>query len=263
MFSLPLLAFSGCDYFTANAINNYLADIAEIQQDSNLALMDLNQHVSSLSGDPEQIEEAITGLENSLVTIGDARKKINALDVPEDALELHGDLLELYSTGHSVVNDLITTGRYQLEMEPILAQYNAASSNFNDSLQAAADSSILLAAMRTYQAAIESISERAESLVPPTIATNSHKRFLTNLQTLRAGITEMIAAVEQNDVGAVEAASQKMSSVSAGDEQLEKDMLADLEADVRAYNAQIMEMSALTQKIKEDQAALRNRFETD
>ncbi|RJQ45924.1 MAG: hypothetical protein C4534_03590 [Gaiellales bacterium] len=184
------------------------------------------------------------------------------MDVPEDALELHGSLIELYSTGSSVVNDLITAGRYQLGMTPILTQYEVASNTFNQSLQTATDSGNLLTAMSTYQKVIGSIMKQAGELTPPTIGTNSHERLIDNLQTMHDGIAEMIAAVEKGDTIAVEAASEKMSSVSAGNERLETEMLADREADLKAYNTQIMKMSALLQKIHEEEAALRERFET-
>ncbi|MHB8967901.1 MAG: hypothetical protein ACYC57_06525 [Thermoleophilia bacterium] len=263
LFSLLLVVFPGCDYLTANSINKYLTEVAEIQHDCNLALLELNQYVSGLAGDTAQINEATTGLEASLTAIDEARERITALEVPEDALELHNDLIELYSTGSSVVTDLIASGRYQLDMEPILKEYEAASSEFSASLQAATDSGSLLASLQAYQATIEAIVKKATPLSAPTIATNSHERFMNNLEVMREGVGEMIAGIEQDDLQAVEGASEKIASISAGNEQLEKDMLADREADIKAYNAQILKMSKLTEKIQHEQAALRERYETD
>lgn len=258
-----LLALSGCSYFEGLSVDNYLKSVSEIQSESDTALLELNDSLAALSGDEQQVTEAITHLGDCRLAVETALERIGNLEAPEEAAAFKSDITDLYLRGSAIISELEKAGHYALKTKPQTDAYEAASKRFSDDLAAAPDIQAVLSGIHEYEIAVDSALKGLQDVEPPVLYRRSHERLIGNLVTLKNGLAEMARGLESDDLGAIENASSTMSSISAGNPQLAADIKADRDADLRDFNARIEEMNAQMDKVRLDQEELRQRFKRE
>lgn len=250
-----------CSYIEGLTVEDYLKKVEEIQLHADSALLDLNSDLGELTGDLNKVSEAVSRLQNQREAVTGARSAIADLKAPEEALTLKDDLLKLYDSGGGIIDELVAFGNYRLEAEPLFGEYDAAAGKFNNEIQNGGDEGKTLTAFKNYEQAIAALAAKATQLQPPAMAANSHRRFVGNLETLNRGLGEMTLGIEGGDENRVEAASEKLASVSGDNDEFKKNRQSDRVADISAYNGKIAEMKTLVEKINLDQATLREEFD--
>lgn len=261
IFLAMLLAFSSCSYTRALSAEKFLARVIEIQAESDSSLLNLSDDLAELAGETEKVPAAVERIAEQRRAIEKAREQIAALEPPAEAIPLQEDILQLYDEGAALLLELEASGRYRLEVEPVTTAYEAASKQFSGSVAAAAEVQGLLATIKQYESAAAGTASRLQNINPPLLYKRSHERLVSNLKLLGSGLSEMATGLEREDAAAVEAASSKLAEISAGNEQMASQMLADRETDYKEFNARIAEMNRLMEKIRKDQQELRTKFE--
>ena len=89
-----------------DAVADYIEDANEAQQSLAVALGSINRSYAELDLDPRRSEAQARELAESTVAIERARARVAALEVPDDARELHRRLLRLLSLEAAFARDL-------------------------------------------------------------------------------------------------------------------------------------------------------------
>lgn len=253
-FSIFLLSLSSsCTYFDALAIDGYLRQINEVQYDSDVLLSDIDENLALLEGDSGQVAEAIVRLEALRQAIIDTRLAIESLETPEPASVLRQHLLDLYSTGSEIIDDLILLGNYRLEAEPLIGEYQAINARYWEMISADNADDMVLAVLRDYEKAVAGVASGAETLKPPAMAANGDKRFRDSLEALRAGLSDMITGLESGDEKLIETASEKLSLAFGVNQEV---AAAEREADIAVFNDKVSAMNTEIDLIYEEQNRL-------
>ncbi|MHB9112877.1 MAG: hypothetical protein ACYC4D_09685 [Thermoleophilia bacterium] len=251
---------SGCGLFEGYAVENYLKKVARIQQESDESLLNLDQDLNALGGDLVGVEATVLQLRADGEALVAARVELEALEAPEAAAPFKNHLLELYTEGGSLLEELVKTGEYRLAIEPLINQYETSSGSFSENIKSASGKAEVINCLHVYEGSIAAMAEKAQVLQPPLLSSSSHKRFIANLNTVREGLAETISGLESEDAAVLEAASNKMAGAGETNESLRLQIISEREADIRSYNAKIQGMTELWQQIVQDQLALRERF---
>lgn len=141
------------------------------------------------------------------------------------------------------------------------SSYEAASKQFGAAVEAASDTQGLLEAIEQYQSAVSMAADTMRKMSPPILYRRSHERFVGNLEVLKTGLAEMASALKSEDAATTQAASDKLESISAGNKQMAAQIHADREADYKDFNARIDEIKLLMERVRQDQAELRQKLE--
>jgi len=256
-----LILISGCGFFDGYSVEDYMKKVNEIQHSSDSMLINLDQDLNSLGTDLKQVGETVERLKAERDKINSTRMELESLEAPPAAGALKAHLLELYSQGAIILDDLAVTGYYRLSMEPLVAQYEESSKSFSEKVAAAGDEKALSTCVQEYQNSVIDISNRAQTIEPPVLSSHTHKRFICNLSTLQVGLAEMITGLENDDAGSIDDASKKMAEVDGTSEELQQQIIAEREADIHDYNSRIQTMSDLLNQIGQDQTELREQFD--
>lgn len=252
--------FSGCGLFEGYAVDSYLKKVARIQQESDESLMNLDQDLIALGGDQKAVEATVLQLRADGEAVAAARMELEALEAPEAAAPFKSHLLEVYTEGGSLLEELIRTGEYRLAIEPLINQYEASSGSFSENVKSASDREAVISCLRIYEGSITDIADKAQILQPPLLSSSSHKRFIANLNTVGEGLTGTISGLESEDAALLEAASSRMAGSGEMSEGLHQQIISEREADIRSFNAKIQEMTELWQHVVQDQLTLREQF---
>lgn len=260
---LSFIWFSSCSYTQALSAEKFLDRVIKIQEESDSALLTLSDDLAALAGETEEVKDAVERLGEERQAIERARHHIEELQAPESTVPLKEDLLKLYQRGEQLLLELETAGRYRLEVEPLTSAYETDSNQFAGAVAAAGDIQILLEAIKQYEAAVTPAADGLRKISPPVLYRRSHERLVANLDLLRSGLAEMAAGLESEDATGTQAASDKLSAISASNEQMAAQVRADREADYKEFNGRIAELNTLMEKVRQDQQELRQKFERE
>jgi CHASE3 domain sensor protein len=261
---LPLLVVmgaSGCAYLDGYATSNYLRQVAADQYGCDQALTGLNLDLADLSADPGKVKSALTRLKGEQARVEAARKTLSELDAPPEARTLKGHLLELYDQGDAIFSDLILTGNYRLGQEPLVGQYQSASSSFTANVKSAHDQNSLSVCLSNYRDALSAIDAKAEQLQAPTLMQRSNMRFIFDLKTLGGGLSAMISAIKAGNQDQVKAASAQLGAVDQSSDKLSQEIKVEQASDAADYNLKVNHLNQLMDLIGRDEAALHAQFD--
>jgi hypothetical protein len=252
--ALALLAWlgAGCGTSSRDAVNAYLGKVAAVQRQlaPRLSAADVAYHRLGTAGKSAKERHALARAE---ATAQELRRRLAALDPPNEAERIHRLTLLLADRELALSRELLALARYLPGFQAVVVDAGRAGRRLQRVLRSkpAAEAA---PAFDRYASTLAVDRRRLKGLRPPHVMVPSHRSELTILVRTADLSRRLGAALERRDNASAQRLAGQLAAVSSFPT---RRRAAEAEADaVRAYNDRVVGLSRLAARIQRERIRL-------
>jgi hypothetical protein len=201
--ALCLALLTGCGeserYRARERVDAYISGEQDVMRGAEPEFRRANETFVAYARGEISHEEAATGAEEAVRSIGDARDGVSALDPPAEAQDLHDELVGYLDLNVDVARETERLAAYVPAVERVAQRVNRANRELRDRLDGEDDSGAQADALDGFQASVGSALGELRALDPPAVLGPAHARQAEQLAESRRLARSLREALVEED----------------------------------------------------------------
>jgi len=250
--ALLTLSAAGCGTSSRDAVNAYLKKVAAVQRQLAPRIKAADRAYHRLGTAAKSAEER-RALARAEKTARELRRRLAAVDPPEEAERIHRLMLLLAGREVALSGEVLALARYLLRFQGVVVDAGRAGRRLQRvlRLKSAAEAA---SAFGRYASTLEVDLRRLKGLAPPPVMAPSHRSEVSVLARTVDLSRRLGAALERHDNAAAARLAGRLGAVSSFSAR--RRAAAAEAAAVRAYNDRLVGLSRLAARIHREQTRL-------
>lgn len=197
-------ALTGCGGDDSrDKVADYIEDANAVQKRFAPAFKEANAAFKAGASGKLPDRAQLASLERAGASIGEARRKVAALEPPAEAARLHRELLTVFDLDVRLTREVTELAHYATDSPKVLAPLERSGRELRKGLTASAGASGQVRALDAYSGALRAIARRLDELDVPVVLRPTHRAQVQRLLRIRKVTRRLRGAVARADAAAI------------------------------------------------------------